>query len=95
MIPGSPPFTIFIRLMDPPNVNPTKGTIKPTRGAKNLLQSSSRLPRIMPTTRGTSTATSDIRGMFARPEAPKATRVRKGPSLKVSILTAAQSVLSP
>lgn len=52
-------------------------------------------PRIIPINIGITTATSDIIGIWASPDAPNATNVKNGPSFNDNIAYAPTSVSSP
>ena len=55
----------------------------------------SKLPRMIPITRGTSAATRAIRGMSAIPAEPRAIMVKKGPSFRDTTAMAPWSASSP
>ena len=62
---------------------------------QNLRMSSSKLPRMQPTTMGMTQPMRVLKGILAMPAAPRATMVKKGPSLMERMETAPTSVLSP
>ena len=64
-------------------------------GAKNFIIDLSTFPIIIPKIIGTITATRDIIGILAIPEAPNASKVKNGPSFNASSATVAASASSP
>ena len=78
-----------------PRGNAKNGISIEAPGSQNLRMSSSKLPMIQPTITGMIQPTSTDIGIFATPAAPKATMVKKGPSLIERIETAPTSVASP
>jgi hypothetical protein len=79
----------------PPHANAKNGISIGPPLVKNFRMSESRLPRIIPISIGTITATNDIRGMFAITALPRAIIVRKGPSFIERIAIAPTSVSYP
>ena len=77
--PGTPAVTTDARLIVCPSVKAMNGTMIGSCDPKNCLMSSSRLPRIAPTTIGAMTDTMVSHGMTASPAPTKMSIVRKGP----------------
>ena len=94
-IPLNPALSTLPKLIPAPKQNAKNGIIIATPGFKNSLISVSRFPKTTPTNNGPIAAKSPIKGIFASPEAPSTTRVKKGPSLILRILCDAISVGSP
>ena len=90
-----PASTSWLRFKAAPNGNAKNGMSKVVPGAKNLRISESALPRINPIRIGMIAAINAVIGIFAKPVAPKAIMVKKGPSLKAIIDVAPTSVASP
>ena len=81
-MPARPPCSSISRLIPAPSANAKKGMSSGPPFVRKSRILASRLPRIMPTTNGTRTATSAMIGIFAIPAAPSAIMVKKGPSFR-------------
>ena len=79
--PLTPPLTTAPRLMPVPSAKAKKGMTMFGTGLSTSRHLASRLPTTTPSRNGTSAATSATSGMSARPEAPRNSRLKKGPSL--------------
>ncbi|MNI35403.1 hypothetical protein D3C73_894260 [compost metagenome] len=79
--PLMPPLTTAPRLMPVPSAKAKNGITMLGTGLSTSRHFGSRLPTTTPSRNGTSAATRAIIGISARPEAPRNSRLKKGPSL--------------
>ncbi|KAJ94655.1 hypothetical protein DF41_08705 [Raoultella planticola] len=93
-MPASPPWSNISRLIPAPRAKAKNGMSSGPPFVRKSRMCTSRLPRIMPTIRGISTATSAMIGMLAIPAAPSAIMVKKGPSFsdKIEIAPTSRSL---
>ena len=86
---------ILVRSIPAPSAKPIRGMIAVPIGANSSRIPLSMLPISIPRTIGIIAASSDMKGIFARPEAPSATSVKDGPSFSASSGKHPQSAWSP
>ena len=94
-IPEKPARYIVSRLIPQPNPKAKKGIITIPAFVRKERISESKLPNIIPTTKGKITPTNVMNGIDAIPADPKAIMVKNGPSLTESIAMAPTSSFDP